>query len=78
MLSGVFSLLEIAIFSSLCAVGMFENCTRQAILELQLGGPNVSKSFSMDLKFKAAMLFFVTVDTFSFSPIYIFTVRNAW
>lgn len=45
MLNGVFSLLETAIFSSLCAGGMFENCTRQAILELQLGGPNVSKSF---------------------------------
>lgn len=58
MLNGVFSLLEIAIFSSLCAGGMFENCTRQAILELQLGGPNVSKSFWMDLRFKAAMLFF--------------------
>jgi len=44
MLNEVCSLLEIAIFSSFCAGGMFENCTRQAILALQLGVPNVSKS----------------------------------
>lgn len=78
MLNGVCSLLEIAIFISLCAGGMFENCMRQTILALQLGVPNVSKSSWMDLKFKAAMLFRVTVDAFSFSLIYIFTVRNAW
>lgn len=73
-----FSLSWRLFFSMFCTGGMFENCMKQAILALQLGVPNVSKSSWIDLKFKAAMLCCVTVDAPSFSPIYIFTIRNAW
>lgn len=79
MLNGVFSLLEIAIFFlHSVQVECLKITQDRQFWNFSLEDQMLANHSESDLKFKAAMLFFMTVDTFSFSPIYIFRVRNAW